>query len=137
MFCKKGVRRNFAKFKESTCARASFLQPEACNFMKIESLTHLFPCEVWEDLSKNTFSYRTPLLAASVKACNFTKIRFATGVFFVNFLKISKELLLMHCKKFTKVLVKYMFAKYLSADGCFVKGIILLTLMITTMLSVS
>ena len=46
----------------------------------------------------------------------------------------------MHCKNFVKVyknIDKNMFAKYLSADDCFVKAMILLTAMITTMLSVS
>ena len=45
----------------------------------------------------------------------------------------------MRCKNFLKVhknTDEKMFAKYLSADGCFVKAI-LLTAMITTMLSVS
>ena len=46
MFCKKGVR------------------PEACNFIKKETLAQLFSCEFCE-ISKNTFSYRTPLVAAS------------------------------------------------------------------------
>ena len=32
--------------------------------MKIETLVQLFSCEVWE-ISKNTFSYRTPTVAAS------------------------------------------------------------------------
>ena len=44
----------------------------------------------------------------------------------------------MHCKNFLKVYKstgEKMFAKYLSADGCFVKTIILLTVMITTIQS--
>ena len=55
--------------------------------------------------------YRTPPVAASVKA--FTKIRLCHGC------------------------LLNIFAKYVSADGCFVKTIILLTSMIMTMLSVS
>ena len=46
----------------------------------------------------------------------------------------------MHCKNFLKVhknTGEEMFVKYLSADGCFVKTIILLTMMIKTMVSVS
>ena len=35
--------------------------------------------------------YRTPKVAASVKACNITKIRLFYGCFFVNFLKISER----------------------------------------------
>ena len=96
----------------------------------------MLSCEFCRYLSKNTFFYRTPPLAASVKACNFTKIKFVSVVFFVNFLKISKECFLMRCKNFLKVYKsngEKMFAKYLSADGCLVKKIILLTVMITTM----
>ena len=37
----------------------------ACNFIKKESLAQVFPCEFCE-ISKNTFFYRTPLVAASV-----------------------------------------------------------------------
>ena len=58
----------------------------------------------------------------------------------MNFLKISKERFFDPLQEFSKSLQKYcqkMFAKYLSADGCFVKTITLLTAMITTMLSVS
>ena len=46
----------------------------------------------------------------------------------------------MRYKNFLKVhknIGKNIFAKYLSADDCFTKIIILLTVMITTMLSVS
>ena len=67
--------------QENTCAIVTFLQPQASNFIKIESQTQVFSCEFCEHLSKNTFLYRTPPLAASAKACNVTKIRFATGVF--------------------------------------------------------
>ena len=67
--------------QENTCPGASFLQPQACKLIKIESLTLMFFREFWEHFSKNTLFYRNPPLAASVKACNFTKIRFATGVF--------------------------------------------------------
>ena len=37
---------------------------EACNFIKKESLAQVFSCESCE-ISKNTFSYRTPLVVAS------------------------------------------------------------------------
>ena len=52
--------------QENTLARASFLiklQDEACNFIKKETLTQLFSCEFCE-ISKNTISDRTPLVAA-------------------------------------------------------------------------
>ena len=54
--------------QENTCARVSFLincRPEVCNFIKKETLAQVFSCEFCE-ISKNTFSYRTPLVAASV-----------------------------------------------------------------------
>ena len=53
--------------QENTCARVSFfikLQPSACNFIKKETLVQVFSCEFCE-ISKNTFSYKTPLVAAS------------------------------------------------------------------------
>ena len=31
--------------QENTCARASILRPEACNFIKIEALAPVFSCE--------------------------------------------------------------------------------------------
>ena len=43
--------------QENTCAR-----PQACNFIKKETLVLVFTCEFWE-FCKNT--YRTPLVAAS------------------------------------------------------------------------
>ena len=54
-----------------------------------ESLTQMFSCEFCKHISKKTFFYKAPTLAASVKACNFTKKRFATGVF-CELSKISK-----------------------------------------------
>ena len=54
--------------QKNTCTRASFsikLQPEACNFIKKETLTQVFSCEICE-IPKNTSLDRTPLVAASV-----------------------------------------------------------------------
>ena len=39
---------------------------QACNFIKIESLAQVFFSEFWE-ISKNTFSYRTPPVATSAE----------------------------------------------------------------------
>ena len=39
--------------------------PEACNFVKKEPLAQVFSCEFCE-VSKNTFCYRIPPVAASV-----------------------------------------------------------------------
>ena len=45
--CEKGVLRNFTKFT------GRHLWPEACNFMKKETLAQVFSCEFCE-ISKNT-----------------------------------------------------------------------------------
>ena len=53
--------------QENTCARDSFLiklQALACNFIKKETLAQVFSCEFCE-ISKNTFFYRKPPVAAS------------------------------------------------------------------------
>ena len=39
-------------------------QAEACNFIKKETLAQVFSCKFCE-ISKNTFSHRTPQVAAS------------------------------------------------------------------------
>ena len=53
--------------------------PEACNFIKKETLPQLFSCEFWK-ISKNTFFHRTPLVAASV--CSFLLIVIAYFLIF-------------------------------------------------------
>ena len=53
--------------QENTCARVSFLskfRPQTCNFIKKKILVQVFSCEFFE-ISKNTYSYRTPPVAAS------------------------------------------------------------------------
>ena len=40
--------------------------PEACNFIKKETLAQVFSCEFCE-ITKNTFSYKTALVATSDK----------------------------------------------------------------------
>ena len=52
LFYKKCVLEIFAKLTE------------ACNFIKIETLAQVFSCEFCE-ISKDTFSYKTPPAAAS------------------------------------------------------------------------
>ena len=52
--------------QENTCTRVSFLTKlQAWNFIKKETLAQVFSCEFCE-ISINTFSYRTPLMNASV-----------------------------------------------------------------------
>ena len=53
--------------QENTCARVSFLiklQAEVYKFIKKETLGQMSPCEFYK-ISKITFFYRTPLVAAS------------------------------------------------------------------------
>ena len=67
MFCEKGVLRNFAKFTGKHLCQSLFFNKvadAACNFIKKETLAQVFSCEFCE-ISKNTFFYRTPLVAAS------------------------------------------------------------------------
>ena len=67
VFCKKGVLRNFAKFTGKHLCQILFLirlQAEACIFIKKETLAQVFSSEFYK-ISKNTFSYRTPPVAAS------------------------------------------------------------------------
>ena len=66
VFCKKGVVRNFAKLTgRHLCQGLSFNKVAALGlFIKKETLAQVFSCEFCE-ISKNTFSYRTPLVAAS------------------------------------------------------------------------
>ena len=67
VFCKKGVLENFIKFtgKHLCQSLCNFTKKEACNFIKIETLAQVFSCKFCE-IFKNTFFYRTPLVAASV-----------------------------------------------------------------------
>ena len=54
--------------QKNPCARVSFsTKLQASNFIRKETLAQVFSCEFCE-ISKNTFSYRTPPVAASVKA---------------------------------------------------------------------
>ena len=53
--------------QENTCPRVPFLiklQVQACNFIKKGTLAQVFSCEFCR-ISKNTFSYKTALVAAS------------------------------------------------------------------------
>ena len=58
-----------SKFSVTKGFLASFLLtelllPQACNFIKKETLAQVFSCEFCK-ISKNIFFYRTPLVAAS------------------------------------------------------------------------
>ena len=79
MFCKKGVLINFAKFTgKHRCQNFSLnkvagLRPEACKFIKKETLAQVFSCEFCE-IYKNTFYYTTALMAASGVLINFAML---------------------------------------------------------------
>ena len=62
-------------------------------------------------------------MVAPVKACNFTNIRLRHGCIFVKFLKLFGRYFdaLLEFSKSSKNTGEKIFAKYLSADGCFVK----------------
>ena len=67
VFYEKGVPRNSQNSQENTCTRVSFLiklQASGLQLIKKETLAQVFLCEFCE-ISKNTFSYRTPPVAAS------------------------------------------------------------------------
>ena len=65
--------------QENTCARVSFLikLQASSNFIKKETLENVFSCEFYE-ISKNTFPYRTPPVAASVEREGQALIFFVT-----------------------------------------------------------
>ena len=65
---KKGVVEISQNSQKNTCARVFFwikLHAQACNFIKKENLAQVFFCEFCE-ISKNTLSYRTPPVTASI-----------------------------------------------------------------------
>ena len=66
VFCEKGVLRNFAKFTEK-------------HLCQTETLALVLSCEFCE-ISKNTFSYRTPTVAAS--ECFLNKLNLLNNDFF-------------------------------------------------------
>ena len=71
---RKGVLRNLAKFTEKHLYQSLFYEkvaglPEACNFIKIETLAQVFPCEFCE-VSKNT--YFTEHLWETVSICSIS-----------------------------------------------------------------
>ena len=63
VFYKKGVLRCLAKFTGKDLCQSLFCRP-ACNFIKKETMAQTFSCQFCE-ISKNTFSYRTPPVTAS------------------------------------------------------------------------
>ena len=67
VFCEKGVLTNFAKFTRKHLCESLFLiklLADTDNFIKKETLAQVFFCEFYK-IFKNTFSCRTPPVAAS------------------------------------------------------------------------
>ena len=68
VFCKKGVPRNFAKFRGKHLCQSLFFNKVAGVlelYLKNPMAQEVFSCEFYK-ISKNTFLQRTPLVAASV-----------------------------------------------------------------------
>ena len=65
-FCKKCALRNFAEFKGKHLCHSLFFNKVSGNFIKKKTLAQVFSCEFCE-ISKSTFFYRTPPVAASGK----------------------------------------------------------------------
>ena len=69
MFCKKGVLKNVTKFTGKHLYRSlvfnKFADLRPATLFKKWTLTQVFSCEFCE-IFKNTFSYKTPSVAASV-----------------------------------------------------------------------
>ena len=88
VFCKKGVLRNFAKFLGKLLYQSLFFNKVAdlrpATLIKKETLARVFSCESCE-ISKNTFSCRTRLVAAS----ELIRKRFSISINFNN-LKCQK-----------------------------------------------
>ena len=72
VFCEEGVLRIFTKFTVKHLFQSLFfnkvagLMPDTCSSIKKETLVLVFPCE-FSEISKNNFSYRALLVAASKK----------------------------------------------------------------------
>ena len=84
VFCKKGVLRNFAKVTGKHLCQSLF-------FNKVAGLRpQVFSCDFCE-ISKNTFCYRTPLVAASEQPMS---LFWGLHIFWINtlnFLLLSKQ----------------------------------------------
>ena len=67
MFFKINALKNFPNFTaKPLCWSLFFIKLQACIYTK-ETLTQAFSCEIYE-MFKNIFFYKTPTVAASVKA---------------------------------------------------------------------
>ena len=121
MFCEKGVRRNFAKFKGKHLCESLFFNKVAGLGNFIKTLAQMFSCEFYK-ISKNTFSYRTPKVAASAKA--FCKIynKIPVRPSLLNKDNVTTEAVVWRCsvkKLFLKIFAKFTEKKHLCFRGSF------------------
>ena len=93
--------RHIKKISEAVVQKCSvkkvFLEisPQACNFIKKGALVQVFSCEFCK-ISQNTFSYRTPLVAASedfpkILAVTTQKMKFSIKDFFIFYVVSTPE----------------------------------------------
>ena len=91
--------------RENTCTRDSSLikLQAACNFIKKTPLAQVFSCQFWE-ISKNSFFYRTPPVAASEQSCvsnmiwrqvkqRMVRVKLHIFLFHLKFVKMKKFIL--------------------------------------------
>ena len=67
-FVKNNILRNFAKFTGKRLCQSLFFN-KVCSFVKKENQAQVFSCEFYE-IFENTFSYRTPPVAAFFSKVN-------------------------------------------------------------------
>ena len=99
--------------QENTSARVAFLiklqpeaiklQAEACNFIEKEILAQVFSCEFCK-IYKNSFSYRTPPVAASV----FTGVGNAMKPVYIRLHHYRRKCFLCRGEKFSRVDLHHM-----------------------------
>ena len=119
VFCRKGVLRNFAKFtgkhlrQSLLFNKVAGLRPKACNFIKKEILEQVLSCEFC-GISKNTFFYRTPLVAASVLKISEWRIKLVYCFYIFSIIPANKYILTVsnrnigkRCEICSKVTIKH------------------------------
>ena len=79
-------------------------RPEACIFIKKETLAQVFSCKFCE-ISKNTFSYRTPPVSASTMKGIISGSLMKINMHFLESARLS-EFLILESKLFHSNIVK-------------------------------
>ena len=94
--------------QENTCVRVSFLiklQASACHVIKKETLAQLFSCEFCK-ISKNTFPYRKPPVAAFVESFYFISCAFPKK-FVKQIFTFTEKAYFMDTKVFLFIILRY------------------------------